>query len=444
MNNPTRQQRYVRGSAFGAAVLTLAVIALLAQSDVAQAATDAWLAAETTATLQITAPESEDQAEQGGPVGLGGAWTPRDVHIAPIDPGRPWEPSKVLIYPDRIGSNWQAARVRVRTGLVGRRWQSPSTRVGRMHPGRQVASLRKNDWPQAPKVQDLAVHLPRAVVAARAEDWDQLAAQMQPFGINPESVATAAGDKPKAQPSMDVSFGGELDPQWPADELDRKFKRMRHNGFTVPVVPVRRIRGDWRESYDEFFETIGESTTPVLGLCVGTMDVPDLLAVPEFLRRYEGKYHSVIVNYDLTNGHIDGTQGPPAFRAAVKRVSLALALTSRATPGVYTWLAVGYNRAPTWDAWVAAFDRQQFSGLMLSGHSAVSACTNPKVAAQIQKQMAKRVPDTRIGLVNFRLHRLDEMLYHRDDLAIERYTAIRDSLKQAGIAPLHISYTAGH
>lgn len=426
MNYPTRQQRYAWPGA-RLAILAAVLVGLLAQVGVARAATDAWLAAETAATLEITAPDSQVETDDTGPVVLGPAWSPR-LYVARVGLGRPWQPSALRIRPDRIG----------------RSWQSRPFRAARVRPGRQLADVRKDRWPDAPELGDIAVYLPRAVLAAKAEQWDVLAAQMQPFGIDPNAVAQVAPEQPKAAPSMDASFGGELDPSWSAGKLAKRIKKMKSFGFTVPVVPVRSLQRNWRTKYDGFFEAIGDGITPMLGLCVGKMDVPDLLAVPEFLRRYEGKYHSVIVNYDLTNGHVDGMQGPPAFRAAAERVSLALALTKRATPAVYAWLAVGYNRAPTWNAWASAFDRQQFSGLMLSGHSAVSACMNPQIAKQIQRQIGKRFPNTQIGLVNFRLHTLDWLMFHRDDLGIQRYSTIRAQLKQVGIVPLHIRYTAGH
>lgn len=410
MNYPTTQQRHAWSGA-RLAVLAAVLVGLLAQAGVAHAATDAWLAAEIAATLEITAPDSQIETDDTGPVVLGPAWTPR-LDVARMRPGRPW--------------------------------QASSLRVRPVQSGRQLADTRRNRWPGAPELGDIAVYLPRAVLAAKAEKWDVLAAQMQPFGIDPNAVAQPAGKKPQSTPSMDASFGGELDPSWSAGKLAKRIKKMKSFGFTVPVVPVRSLQRNWRTKYDEFFETVGDGVTPMLGLCIGKMNVVDLLAVPEFLRRYEGKYHSVIVNYDLTNGHVDGMRGPPAFRSAAERVSLALAMTKRAAPAAYTWLAVGYNRAPTWNAWASAFDRQHFSGLMLSGHSAVSACMNPQIAKQIQRQIGKRFPNTQVGLVNFRLHTLDWLMFHRDDLGIQRYSTIRAQLKQVGIVPLHIRYTAGH
>ena len=428
MNHPTRQRRHPRQGAIFRAVLTAMVACLLGHVASARADVDSWLTAEVARTLEIAPPsEGPVEIDETEPVVLGSAWASR-LYVTPMRLARSWRASALRVRLDRAGSLWESRPVQVRTMAVGKK----------------LADVQTNTWPNPPTLAKTDMYLSRALQTARAGQWGSLAAEMGSFCIDTTAVTQPAAEKPKDTPSMDASFGGELDPEWSEDFLARKVKRMQSLGFDVPIVPIRSLQGDWRNEYDAFFAAIDGKATPMLGLCIGQMTLPDLLTVPEFLRRYEGKYHSIIVNYDLTNGNVDMTQAPVTLRDATDRVALALVLVHRASPSAFVWLAVGYHRSPSWESWVRSFDRQQFSGVLLSGGSAVAACMYPQTAKTVHRSMHKKCGAMPLGLIDFRLHDLDELLYHQDDLGIQRYKTIQAAMKRAGIHPMHIRYTAGH
>lgn len=307
----------------------------------------------------------------------------------------------------------------------------------------QVA-VRGNDLlPDLPRLEKVGPYLPWAMSMIRQSRWDALTAEMANFGVDPQCLTPAAA-APKAVPSLDLTFGGELDCSWSPEVLQKALTYMNDMGFDCPIVPVRSLKGNWRQEYDAFFKAIQGRTSPMLGLCIRQMDLADLLAVPEMLRRYEGRFHSIIVNYDLTNGVIDVAAGSGPFQDAVDKVSSALALVNRACPSAYVWLAVGYHRTPDWQSWINAFDAKQYSGILLAGGSAVSACMYPASAAVVSKAFGEQVKNMPIGLIGLRVNWVDALLYRRDDQGLQQYQALRQALKKVGISPLHVSYTAGH
>jgi hypothetical protein len=267
---------------------------------------------------------------------------------------------------------------------------------------------------------------------------------MAGWDLDATALTVAAASHKRSAAALDVACGGEIEVTWAPAVLQKRLARMQDLGFNCPLLAVRRLQGNWRSDYDALFKALDGRFTPMLGLCLRDMDLRDLLSVAELLRRYEGKFHSVIVNYDLTNGHVDGDAASTAHRHAVQRVSLALALVHRASPSSHAWLAVGYHRTPDWRTWVKSFDTQQYSGLLLCGGSAVAACAYPQTAAQVRKSILQQVGEKPVGLIGFRLHTLDALLFEGDDRGLAQYEALRASLKQVGIAPLHVSYAAGH
>lgn len=387
-------------------------------------------------------------------------WSPSSPGLAAIHLGGPWQGQSLTPQLTATENAWTASTVSVQTAAGGAAWCQTPLHLMTAGAGTTWAAqdLRLASAPAGPGVTDptrglttplaplrkVTVGLPWALATAHGGRWDEFAPVMTGCGLDPKALAEAAVSEKKPVAALDGAFGGDIDPTWTPEVLQKRLARMKTLGFSCPIVPVRRLGGDWRGSYDALFKALDGQAQPMLGLCLREMDLPDLLATAELLRRYEGKFHSVIVNYDLTNGHVDGPTTSPAFREATEKVALALALVHRASPSSYAWLAVGYHRTPDWKSWVKSFDAQQYSGLLLSGGSAVAACAYPQTAAQVRKAIGEQAGDKPVGLIGFRLHTLDALLFGRDDLGLAQYESLRASLKQAGIAPLHISYTAGH
>ncbi|MHC4983454.1 MAG: hypothetical protein ACYTF6_09865, partial [Planctomycetota bacterium] len=164
----------------------------------------------------------------------------------------------------------------------------------------------------------------------------------------------------------------------------------------------------------------------------------ELLRIPQFLKRYDGRYHSVVANYELTNGNFTRDPRSIAVQRAERRISLVLALIRRASPQTTTWLAVGYNGSPSWRQWVRRQEKSNFDGVALTGRSANLACMQPSAVKFIASEFSEEIGQKRIGLVGFADPFLNPKLQQDDDFAVGGYASLRTAHRASGLAFTHI------
>jgi len=279
----------------------------------------------------------------------------------------------------------------------------------------------------------------RLLGLARSGDWAGLAEHVRLAGGDPAAVAEPLRTGTAAPPDLKGNWGGVLVPSAKARVLESRLQRVESLGFKRPVLRVSRLTGEWRRRFDlTFAKAADRLDKPVLALCIRDMAAEEILRLPGLLRRHEGRYHSVIANYDLTNGELRPRLG--LFRAAAQRVALVLALARRAAPAARLWLAVGFSRNPPWRDWVRFQDRRHYDGLALTGASATYAATHGPTAARLHNRLAKEFAPTPVGFVGFAHPLLGRVRGKHDRIAhlLKTSAAI---LRESGFSFVHVQET---
>ena len=287
-----------------------------------------------------------------------------------------------------------------------------------------------------PTVNGLPAHVESLLSLAQAGQWERLADAAVSMGIDGEAITTEPRKAERIKPDLTLAFGGALDPVAKGASLVSQLKRMKRQGYDCPVLLVEGLLEDWAKTYDAAFKDIKlHSKPPILAICVGKMTLTELLNIPAFLRRYEGQYHSIIANYDLTNAHV---RGRVKLRTTIARVALALEMINRASSAAYVWLGVDYLTSPPWRDWIGSQNKGRFSAVVLIGKSANQALIHPEVAKVIRQRFTKQLGAVPVGLAGLSHYYYDRHTQKNDDYGLEKYKALRKGLADAGMAFLHV------
>jgi len=289
-----------------------------------------------------------------------------------------------------------------------------------------------------PVLDEAGSYVARLLSLAVSNEWNTVAGEVQRLGGDPTSVNTPPAAAAKAELDLERRFGGVLTPSRDREVVKSQLDRFAYLGFDCPVLLATDLKDGWQETYDITFGiSQGRIGKPILGLCIGRMSVPELLRIPEFLRRYQGKFHSVVANYDLTTTEFERTPDAALVRRGMDRVGLVLALVRRADPALHVWLATGYTGRPSWPEWLKAQDKSAYDGIALTGPSAVLACMHPEVARKVTQKIAKEMPEKPVSLMGFSEPFLSPQIKRNDDHAVKACEELRGALRGCGFVLVH-------
>ena len=277
---------------------------------------------------------------------------------------------------------------------------------------------------------------------AEAKQWDALGKEADAAGAAHGSVERQVCRRQPKAVDWNQDFGGTILPSLDRDALKKQMDHLAKLEFDCPILLVTDLSGDWQKLYDTTFDAAAKAGfDPIIGFCISEMTLGELFRIPEFLSRYEGRYQSVIANYDLTNENFIENPHPFYVNMAAQRVGLTLALIRHASPKISVWLAVGYNRSPSWQEWIGRQNRASYSGIALSGPSAVTACQYIEPANVVRSSIAEvagSLPVGLLGATNSAANRLSR----GDDAILTEHDSLRRGLKGSSFAFVHLKEEA--